>query len=253
MPNRVDRKIGGDFVTQHVLIIEDEQTLSRLLLYNLEQEGYTVHHADHGVTGLQQMMEQAYDLVILDIMLPGMNGFEVLTKMRQRGITTPVIVLTARNAEADVVQGLKLGADDYMTKPFGVAELLARVAAVMRRSRSEEGETFRATSAERVITIGELSIYPERYEVTLDGETITLRPKEFEVLQYMAQRPGVVVTRDDLMNIVWGFDYIGGQRTVDVHVSTLRKKLEAVPHSVRIDSIRGLGYKLVHANKVPTR
>jgi two-component system alkaline phosphatase synthesis response regulator PhoP len=236
-------------VGQNVLVVEDEQTLSRLLTYNLEQEGYCVHHCNHGVVALQRIMDEAFDLIMLDIMLPGMNGFDVLTKMRQRGIKTPVIVLTARNAEADVVQGLKLGADDYMTKPFGVAELLARVAAVMRRMRGGDGEAVLRPGQERVITIGGVSIFPERYEVTIDGEAISLRPKEFEVLQYMAQRPGVVVTRDDLMNIVWGFDYVGGQRTVDVHVSTLRKKLENNPYSVRIESIRGVGYKLVQVRK----
>jgi two-component system alkaline phosphatase synthesis response regulator PhoP len=239
-------------MSQDVLVIEDEQTLSRLLMYNLAQEGYNVQHVDHGTVGLQRAMDEAFDLIILDIMLPGMNGFEVLTKLRQRGNKTPVIILTARNAEADVVSGLKLGADDYIAKPFGVAELLARVSAVMRRSHSDEGELVLPSTKERVVTIGELAIYPERYEVDLNGEAIVLRPKEFEVLHYLAQRPGVVVTRDDLMNIVWGFDYIGGQRTVDVHVSTLRKKLESSPHSVRIDSIRGLGYKLVHTKKVLT-
>ena len=140
---------------------------------------------------------------------------------------------------------MKHGADDYITKPFGVAELLARVAAVLRRTQSDEAAADIAKSNEKVIQAGELRIYPEKYEVVLNGESIPLRPKEFEVLLYLVQRPGVVVTRDDLMNIVWGFDYIGGQRTVDVHVSSLRKKLEMNQQSVQIDSIRGVGYKLV--------
>ncbi|KRF03600.1 two-component system response regulator [Paenibacillus sp. Soil766] len=232
-------------MAQKILVIEDEPTLARLLSYNLSQEAYETKVIDHGGDGLQEALQQSYDLIILDIMLPGLSGFEVLAKLRQKGNRTPVIILTARNAEDEVVQGLKHGADDYITKPFGVAELLARVAAVLRRTQSDEAAADMAKSNEKVIQAGELYIYPEKYEVVLGGESIPLRPKEFEVLLYLVQRPGVVVTRDDLMNIVWGFDYIGGQRTVDVHVSSLRKKLEMNQQSVQIDSIRGVGYKLV--------
>lgn len=229
-----------------ILVIEDEPTLSRLLSYNLAQEKYVVKVVDHGGEGLQEALRHPYDLIILDIMLPGMNGFEVLSKLRQKECRTPVIILTARNAEEEVVQGLKSGADDYITKPFGVAELLARVAAVLRRTGPEDSrQEAEEEGTDRVIVAGDLKIYPERYEVKLNGEPIPLRPKEFEVLLYLVQRPGVVVTRDDLMNIVWGFDYIGGQRTVDVHVSSLRKKLEMNQQSVQIDAIRGVGYKLI--------
>ncbi|KRF19349.1 response regulator transcription factor [Paenibacillus sp. Soil787] len=232
-------------MAQKILVIEDEPTLARLLSYNLSQDGYDTKVIDHGGDGLQEALQQTYDLIILDIMLPGLNGFEVLAKLRQKGNSTPVIILTARNAEDEVVQGLKHGADDYITKPFGVAELLARVSAVLRRTQSEDMAADKLKSNEKVIQAGELFIYPEKYEVVLNGDSIPLRPKEFEVLLYLVQRPGVVVTRDDLMNIVWGFDYIGGQRTVDVHVSSLRKKLEMNQQSVQIDSIRGVGYKLV--------
>lgn len=232
-------------MAQKILVIEDEPTLSRLLSYNLIQEGYETKVAEHGTDGFQMALQQSFDLIILDIMLPGMNGFEILSKLRQKGNKTPVIVLTARNAEEEVVQGLKYGADDYITKPFGVAELLARVSAVLRRTLSEEQLQDKAGSGEKVIHAGDLEIYPEKYEVVLKGESIPLRPKEFEVLLYLVQRPGIVVTRDDLMNIVWGFDYIGGQRTVDVHVSSLRKKLEMNQQSVQIESIRGVGYKMV--------
>lgn len=232
-------------MSKKILVIEDEPTLARLLSYNLSQEGYETTVVDHGGEGLQAAQQFAYDLIILDIMLPGLNGFEILQKLRQKGNKTPVIILTARNAEEEVVQGLKSGADDYITKPFGVAELLARVSAVMRRTMSDDGMLLSEDTQDKVIRLGELKIYPERYEVSLNGQSIPLRPKEFEVLLYLAQRPGVVITRDDLMNIVWGFDYVGGQRTVDVHVSSLRKKLEMNQESVQIDSIRGLGYKLV--------
>lgn len=226
-----------------ILVIEDEPTLSRLLSYNLTQESYEVTVVEHGGRGLEAAIEGSFDLIILDIMLPGLNGFEVLSKLRAKGIKTPVIILTARNAEDEVVQGLKHGADDYMTKPFGVAELLARVSAVLRRSIAD-GSTEQTAIDGKMIPVGDLQIYPEKYEVLLQGEPIALRPKEFEVLLHLVQRPGMVITRDDLMNIVWGFDYIGGQRTVDVHVSSLRKKLELNQESVRIDSIRGVGYKL---------
>ncbi|GKS09321.1 DNA-binding response regulator [Paenibacillus chitinolyticus] len=232
-------------MSQKILVIEDEPTLARLLSYNLTQEGYETKVVDHGGDGLQAAMQQPYDLIILDVMLPGLNGFEVLSKLRQKGNATPVVILTARNAEEEVVQGLKHGADDYITKPFGVAELLARVAAVLRRTQADEPGGEGKKSTDKVIAVGDLQIFPEKYEVYLGEESIPLRPKEFEVLLYLVQRPGVVITRDDLMNIVWGFDYIGGQRTVDVHVSSLRKKLEMNQQSVQIESIRGVGYKLV--------
>ncbi|MEF3307553.1 response regulator transcription factor [Paenibacillus sp. GYB004] len=235
---------------KNILVVEDEPTLARLLSYNLSQEGYQTKVVDHGGEGLQTALQESFDLIILDIMLPGMNGFEVLAKLRQKGVKTPVIILTARNAEEEVVQGLKAGADDYITKPFGVAELLARVSAVMRRTGTEDTFAVEEPGTDKVIQVADLRIYPEKYEVVLNGEQIQLRPKEFEVLLYLVQRPGVVVTRDDLMNIVWGFDYVGGQRTVDVHVSSLRKKLEMNQETVQIDSIRGLGYKLiVHTTK----
>jgi len=237
---------------QKILIIEDEPTLARLLSYNLSQDGYEITVIDHGTEGLQAALQKMYDLIILDIMLPGMNGFEILSRIRQSGMRTPIIILTARNAEEEVVQGLKHGADDYITKPFGVAELLARVSAVLRRTSGDDTSLTQTASKENVIHAGELLIYPEKYEVVLHGEAIPLRPKEFEVLLYLVQRPGMVITRDDLMNVVWGFDYIGGQRTVDVHVSSLRKKLEMNQQSVQIDSIRGVGYKLVMNKKVST-
>lgn len=232
-------------MAEQILIIEDEPTLARLLSYNLSQEGYDTVLIDHGGEGLQQAASHAYDLIILDIMLPGMNGFEVLEKLRQKGVKTPVIILTARNAEDEIVKGLKLGADDYMTKPFGVGELLARVSAVLRRASGAGSMADDNAQDEQRIELGDLTIFPEKYEVWLSGESIALRPKEFEVLLYLVQRPGVVVTRDDLMNIVWGFDYVGGQRTVDVHVSSLRKKLELGQNTVSIESIRGVGYKVI--------
>lgn len=240
-------------MAQRILVIEDEPTLSRLLSYNLAQEGYAVDTANDGAEGLRAAGEEPYDLIVLDLMLPGMDGYEVLTRLREQGSRTPVIILTARNEESDVVKGLKLGADDYMTKPFGVAELLARVSAVLRRAGAAGGGAADAddgdSSKAKGIAVGGLEIFPDRYEVSAGGETFELRPKEFEVLLYLAQRPGTVVTRNDLMNAVWGFDYVGGERTVDVHVSSLRKKLEMNQRDVRIDSVRGVGYKLTAVKK----
>ncbi|WP_310549799.1 response regulator transcription factor [Paenibacillus glufosinatiresistens] len=233
-------------MAQRLLVIEDEPTLGRLLSYNLVQEGYEVVLEDHGTAGYDRALKEHFDLIVLDLMLPGMNGIDILDKLRGQGVRTPVIVLTAKNTEDDVVRGLKSGADDYITKPFGVSELLARVSAVLRRISGIAEEPARTNDPEAAsIILGQLEIYPDRYEVSLGGQSINLRPKEFEVLLYLARKPGVVLTRDDLMNAVWGFDYIGGQRTVDVHVSSLRKKLELDPESVHIDSIRGVGYKLV--------
>lgn len=233
---------------EKVLIIEDEPTLARLVAYNLEQEGFETESASSGTEGFQLALRGSYAVIFLDLMLPGLSGFEVLQRLRHHGVKTPVIILTARNAEEEVVQGLRMGADDYITKPFGVAELLARTAAVIRRSRNEAASCV-PHDGENVIALGDLKIYPEKYEVSLNGQWISLRPKEFEVLLYLAERPGVVVTRDDLMNAVWGFDYIGGQRTVDVHVSSLRKKLEMSRQGVQIESVRGVGYKLTAERK----
>lgn len=236
-------------MAQRLLVIEDEPTLARLLTYNLTQEGYEVGTEDHGTAGFEKASREAFDLILLDLMLPGMNGLDILNKLRTQGVMTPIIILTAKNGEAEVVQGLKSGADDYITKPFGVSELLARVDAVLRRSTGGDEGVLPEQSDSLRIVLGELEIYPEKYEVMLGGKSISLRPKEFEVLLYLVKKPGIVLTRDDLMNAVWGFDYIGGQRTVDVHVSSLRKKLELEPESVHIDSIRGVGYKLVVNSK----
>jgi two-component system, OmpR family, alkaline phosphatase synthesis response regulator PhoP len=232
-------------MTHKILVVEDEPTLAKLLTYNLKQEGFETIAVENGRDGLNAALQQSFDLIFLDIMLPGMSGFEVLAKLREQGSRTPIIILTARNAEEEVVQGLKLGADDYITKPFGVAELLARTIAVLRRSQTEGYSENKPKSDEHAVIVGDLQVYPKKYEAYVDGHSIALRPKEFEMLLYLAERPGVVVTRDDLMNIVWGFDYFGGQRTVDVHVSSLRKKLETSKQSVQIESIRGVGYKLV--------
>lgn len=233
-------------MAQKILVVEDEVMLSRLLSYNLKQQGYEVEVCDNGHDGLQAGLSNEYGMILLDLMLPGLTGIEVLRELRKAGTRTPIIILTARNAEEEIVQGLNDGADDYITKPFGVAELLARLAAIFRRSAQGTTEWMnRSPLADQTITSGNLMVYPERYEAKLKGVMLQLRPKEFELLLYFIRRPGIVVARNDLMDEVWGYDYVGGQRTVDVHVSSLRKKMEAIQPWPRIEPVHGIGYKFV--------
>lgn len=224
-----------------ILIIEDEQTIATLISYNLNREGYLTHILFDGTQAMQEIQNHHYDLILLDVMLPGSDGFQILSSIRKIGIKTPVIMVTARNSEEEIVQGLMAGADDYIIKPFGVAELIARISAVLRRSPDLKIEVAEAHN----IQIGALTVFPEKYEVYYRTELIPLRPKEFQILLCLHQYPGKIFSRDDLMNQVWGYDYFGDQRTVDVHVSSLRKKIEKAGDSVKIEAIRGVGYKLI--------
>ena len=229
-----------------ILIVEDEPTIATLLSYNLKKASYDTVVIHNGSEALQVASIQEFDLILLDVMLPGMNGFEVIQSMRKNGVLTPVIILTARNAEEEIVQGLVNGADDYMTKPFAVGELMARVQAVLRRTSQSTNQTLNEPTdqEEPVVQLGDLRIFPEKYEVLIGEKSISLRPKEFQVLIYMTKRLGKIITREELMNDIWGFDYFGEQRTVDVHVSSLRKKLEMSQNKVQIEAVRGVGYKL---------
>ena len=221
-----------------VLVVEDEASLNETLRFNLQREGYAVHTAADGETGLQLARTQSPDLIILDVMLPALSGTEVLRRLRGDGSDVPVLLLTARTAEIDRVQGLDLGADDYITKPFGLAELLARVRAHLRRSAANGG------SQVSVIEFGGLTLDLARRELR-DGEgPRPLRPKEYELLSYLAQRPGRTFTRDELLNDVWDIDFAGGTRTVDVHIRWLRKKIEPEPaRPVHLITVRGAGYR----------
>jgi two-component system alkaline phosphatase synthesis response regulator PhoP len=224
-----------------ILIVEDEQTIAMLISYNLTREGYETKIIADGAEAMQELYRGQYDLVLLDVMLPGNDGFQILTNARRMGVKLPIIMVTARNTEEEIVKGLTSGADDYIIKPFGVAELLARITAVLRRSP----EMAVAKETNDSLQIGALTVFPEKYEVYFMGEAIPLRPKEFQILLCLFQRPGKIFSRDDLMNHVWGLDYFGDQRTVDVHVSSLRKKIEPAGDSVKIEAIRGVGYKLI--------
>jgi two-component system, OmpR family, response regulator len=223
-----------------ILIVEDDRTLLDVLEYNLKKEGYEVITAVDGIKGLEAARTQKPDLVILDIMLPGMNGFEVCRILRQE-MTVPIFILTAKDDEIDKVVGLDLGADDYMTKPFKMRELLARVRAMFRRAEMKESKPAEAAS---LIKSGDLEIDVARHKAALQGASLELTPKEFELLAFLARNPGIVFNRDQLLEKVWGYDYPGDTRTVDVHIRWLREKIENNPEEPRhLITLRGVGYK----------
>ncbi|HPH94521.1 MAG TPA: response regulator transcription factor [Anaerolineaceae bacterium] len=228
-------------MTEKILIIEDEVSLQETLAYNFRKQGYEVETAGDGLQGLEAARRIHPDLIILDIMLPGMDGYEVCRTLRQE-MKTPVIMLTARDDEIDRVVGLEVGADDYMSKPFSMRELTAQVKAILRRVRMER-ETSQ-TSTFQGLTFGDLVIDLNRHEVSLRGVPVTLKPKEFELLTFLAQNRGTALSRETVLQRVWGWDYIGDSRTVDVHVRWLREKIEADPtNPTRIVTVRGAGYR----------
>jgi DNA-binding response OmpR family regulator len=233
-------------MAEKILIVEDEATLQETLAYNLTRQGYQVEVAGDGPAALETARRIKPDLILLDIMLPGIDGFEICRIIRQE-MTTPVLMLTARDEEIDRVVGLEIGADDYLTKPFSMRELMARVKALLRRVRIMREEFGAAQSAPDVtglLTFGNLEIDLNRREVRLDGTAVALKPKEYELLLFLAQHRGQVLSREFVLERVWGWDYIGDSRTVDVHIRWLREKIEsdpAVPQ--RIITVRGAGYR----------
>ncbi|OQP06557.1 DNA-binding response regulator [Geobacillus sp. 46C-IIa] len=224
-----------------ILVVDDEQPIVTLLSYNLEKAGFQVAVAYDGEEALVKVASEQPALIILDLMLPKLDGVEVCKQLRQQQIMTPILMLTARDDEFDKVLGLELGADDYMTKPFSPREVVARVKAILRRT---EFVPAAAESGER-IAIGELEIFPERYEAAIGGKTLELTPKEFELLLHLARHKGRVLTRDQLLSAVWNYDFAGDTRIVDVHISHLREKIEEdTKKPAYIKTVRGLGYKL---------
>lgn len=223
-----------------ILIVEDEQAMLTGLRDNLEFEGYEVDTADRGDDGLKKLQTSTYDLVLLDVMLPGLSGFDVCRKSRALGIDTPIILLTARGEELDKVLGLELGADDYITKPFSLRELLARIKVILRRTGSA-GNNLHQSS---LITIGNLRVSFDAYEAYLDDTPVKMSHKEFEILHYLHRHAGKIVTRDDLLDHVWGMDYQPIARTVDNFIVRLRNKVDT-PDSQHIITVHGMGYKLV--------
>lgn len=224
---------------RRILVVEDDRTLRQALVFNLEREGYEVRGAVDGEQALAAARDGGIDLMLLDLMLPGMTGLEVLRTMRADGIDTPVVILSAKGGEIDKVVGLKVGADDYIAKPFSRPELLARVESVLRRERRAE-----ATGGERVAEIrsGALVIDPSRHLATFDGEPMRLTTKEFELLAHLTAHPGRIFTRDQLLTRIWPFDFGGDSRTVDVHISWLRSKLRALDGHNYFRTVRGVGY-----------
>jgi DNA-binding response OmpR family regulator len=219
-----------------VIVIEDEKEIRELVRYNLERAGFRVGAAADGEEGLERMFSERPDAVVLDLMLPGRSGLEILRELRGEPTTRdlPVIVLTARGAEMDKLLGFEHGADDYLTKPFSPRELIARLQALLRRSRPDREPV--------VIEVGLLAIDPAAREARFDGKTLRLTPREFDLLAFFGRHPGRVLSREELLRKVWGYDYLGDTRTVDVHVRRLRAKLGDKVHV--IDTVTGAGYKL---------
>ena len=224
---------------QRILIVEDEPDLARGLQFNLEARGFGVLLAADGEDGFRKAVQDRPDLVLLDVMLPGRDGYDVCRALRKAAPHLPIVMLTAKGQEEDIVLGLKLGADDYVRKPFGVAELVARIETVLRRAAAASGLPER-------LEFGRVAIDFVRHEARKDGRPLDLTPKEFEILRYFAARRGTVVSRDALLNEVWGYTSAPNTRTVDTHLVKLRQKVEPTPHAPRhLLTVHGIGYKFV--------
>ncbi|HEY8345828.1 MAG TPA: response regulator [Symbiobacteriaceae bacterium] len=225
---------------QRVLVVDDERPIADILKFNLEREGYEVDVAYDGETAIAMARQKPFDLVILDIMLPKLDGFSVCREIRSRS-SVPILMLSAKEAEVDKVLGLELGADDYVTKPFSPRELLARVRAILRRTRSAPAGG--SQGGDQILSAGPITLNLTSYEVTKDGTVIDLTPREFDLLRYLVAHAGQVFSRETLLQEVWGFDYLGDLRTVDVTVRRLREKIEDNPAQPElIKTKRGIGY-----------
>lgn len=227
-----------------ILVVEDDLTLMETLEYNLARQGYEVLTVADGWLALEVARQERPDLIVLDIMLPGLDGLEVCRILR-REMNVPILMLTARADEVDKIVGLEMGADDYLTKPFNMRELLARVKALLRRVRliREELAAEGKTSDVEQLVFGELTIDPSRHEVLRKGERLRLKPKEYDLLVFLVRNRGIALSRSLILERVWGWDYDGGSRTVDVHVRWLREKIEADPaNPTRVVTVRGVGY-----------
>ncbi len=230
---------------KRILVVDDERPILTLLEYNLKQAGYEVITAADGEEGLQKAEAENPDLIVLDLMLPKMDGMDVCRTLRQRGVETPIIMLTAKSDELEKILGLELGADDYMTKPFSPREVVARIKAVLRRSeqRGPAADTDGETT-ESIYESGPLKVFPERFEAYKGSTPLEFTPKEFELLVHLMSNRNRVMSRDQLLSAVWNYDFAGDTRIVDVHISHLRDKIEEnTRRPVFIKTIRGTGYK----------
>ena len=226
--------------TKKILVVEDEKPISDILKFNLEKSGYEVICAYDGEDGMNKALSESIDLMLLDVMLPKMEGFDVLKRVREKKQNVTILMLTAREEEVDKILGLEWGADDYITKPFSMRELLARVKANLRRTVTENEPTV-----SEIASFGNLAINYSRYEVTKNSEIVELTLREFELLKFLSTQPGMVFSREMLLEKVWGYEYFGDVRTVDVTIRRLREKIEDDPaHPLIIMTKRGIGYYL---------
>lgn len=237
---------GEEKALTKILVVDDESSIVTLLQFNIEKAGFDVVTAEDGRTGYELALTEKPDLIVLDLMLPEMDGIEVCKQLRQDKVETPILMLTAKDDELDKIIGLELGADDYLTKPFSPREVVARIKAILRRSAGKSTDVEpEVAPKEKALYVGDLKILTESYEVYLQDELLDLTPKEFELLLYLANHRGKVFSRDQLLDAVWNYDYIGETRIVDVHVSHLRDKIEADTKKPQyIKTIRGFGYKM---------
>ncbi|MCK6161647.1 MAG: response regulator transcription factor [Corynebacterium striatum] len=227
----------------NILIVEDEESLADPLAFLLRKEGFDVILAPDGPTALEEFAKNSVDIVLLDLMLPGMSGTDVCKQLRSTS-SVPVIMVTARDSEIDKVVGLELGADDYVTKPYSSRELIARIRAVLRRGQDSSSEAPQEEFDEQILEGGRVRMDVERHTVTVDGEAVSMPLKEFDLLEYLLRNAGRVLTRGQLIDRIWGADYVGDTKTLDVHVKRLRSKIEAEPSRPQhLVTVRGLGYK----------
>ncbi len=226
-----------------ILVVDDEEHILELIKFNLERESYNVLLCDNGEESIYMLENNTIDLVILDLMLPGIDGIEVCKRIRKidKFENLPIIMLTAKGEESDKILGLELGADDYITKPFSVKELTARIKAVLRRSKNKE---IKKENVKQIITIKDLVIDTEKHLVTVNGRSLDLTYKEFKLLEILSKNRGKVLSRNYLLDEVWGYNYFGETRTVDVHIRHLRKKIGDDKSNEYIETIRGVGYKI---------
>ena len=244
MQNIMENINNYEDLRKKILIVDDEKSISDLLVFNLEKEGYKTITAMDGEEAVNFAITQNPDLILLDIMLPKMDGLTVCKKIRQTLAKTPIIMLSAKGEEIDKILGLEIGADDYMTKPFSVRELIARVKANLRKVEQNELDIVNSNIRGNKINVGDLGLDLDKFEVEVRGQKVTdLTRREFEVLRYLAQKPGQVVTREDLLEKVWGYEYYGDIRTVDVTIRRIREKIEKNTANPKIlITKRGVGY-----------
>lgn len=228
-----------------VLVVDDEPAIATLLEYNLKQANYEVQVVNDGLQAFEAGRTNQYDVILLDLMLPGMDGIDVTKKLRQEKVKTPIIIITAKGDEFDKVLGLEIGADDYITKPFSPREVLARMKAVMRRYEEMAATSDKGESS-AILRLSGVQIDKNRKSVTIEGNDINLTPKEFELLLFLVERKNRVLSREEILSGVWGYDYAGETRMVDIHISHLREKLEVdVKNPQILKTVRGFGYQFV--------